>query len=121
QARHGRLQQTGQATGVEHGEAALAQALVELLGVDERRGEHGTAGGSGKAPMMPPGAGHNRPMALKSTIYKAQLALADMDRGVYADHSLTLALHPSETEERLMIRLLAYALRVPADDRRGRL
>jgi uncharacterized protein YaeQ len=60
-------------------------------------------------------------MALKSTIYKAQLGLADADRGIYGDHALTLALHPSETEERLMVRLLAFALQVPADDRRGRL
>jgi uncharacterized protein YaeQ len=60
-------------------------------------------------------------MALKSTIYKAQLQLADMDRGLYADHALTLALHPSETEERLMMRVLAFALCVPADDVRGRL
>jgi uncharacterized protein YaeQ len=62
-----------------------------------------------------------RPMALKSTIYKVQLSLADMDRGVYGEHNLTLALHPSETEERLMVRLLAYALYVPADDHRGKL
>ncbi|MEK0417706.1 MAG: hypothetical protein RI949_1712 [Pseudomonadota bacterium] len=60
-------------------------------------------------------------MALKSTIYKAQLQIADMDRQVYADHSLTLALHPSETEERLLVRLLAFALQVPADDQRGAL
>ncbi|HSW07729.1 YaeQ family protein [Aquabacterium sp.] len=60
-------------------------------------------------------------MALKSTIYKANLQIADMDRQVYGDHSLTLALHPSETEERLMVRLLAYALHVPADDHRGAL
>lgn len=60
-------------------------------------------------------------MALKSTIYKCQLQLADMDRGVYADHALTLALHPSETEERLMVRLLAFALFLPKDDRRGTL
>jgi uncharacterized protein YaeQ len=60
-------------------------------------------------------------MALKSTIYKAQVQLADMDRHVYADHALTLALHPSETEERLMIRLLAFALLTPGDDLRGRL
>ena len=60
-------------------------------------------------------------MALKSTIYKAQLSVADMDRGVYADHALTLALHPSETEERLMVRLLAYALFAPKDDARGTL
>jgi uncharacterized protein YaeQ len=49
-------------------------------------------------------------MALKSTIYKAELQIADMDRHYYAQHSLTLAKHPSETEERLMIRLLAFAL-----------
>lgn len=60
-------------------------------------------------------------MALKSTIYKAQLQIADMDRPLYADHALTLALHPSETEERLLVRLLAFALRVPADTDRGAL
>ena len=60
-------------------------------------------------------------MALKSTIYKADLQIADMDRHVYGDHALTLACHPSETEERLMIRVLAYALNVPADEMRGRL
>jgi len=60
-------------------------------------------------------------MALKSTIYKAQLQIADMDRGLYADHALTLALHPSETEERLMARLLAFALQVPADNNDGAL
>ena len=58
-------------------------------------------------------------MALKSTIYKAQLQIADMDRSVYADHQLTLALHPSETEERLLVRLLAFALNVPANNDRG--
>jgi uncharacterized protein YaeQ len=60
-------------------------------------------------------------MALKSTIYKAAIQIADMDRGLYADHALTLALHPSETEERMMVRLLAFALQVPADDERGAL
>lgn len=60
-------------------------------------------------------------MALKSTIYKAALQIADMDRGVYADHALTLALHPSETEERLMVRLLAFALLAPASDDDGAL
>lgn len=49
-------------------------------------------------------------MALKATVYKAHLNIADTDRGYYADHALTLALHPSETEERLAIRLLAFAL-----------
>ena len=60
-------------------------------------------------------------MALKATIHKAQLQIADMDRHVYGDHSLTIARHPSETDERMMIRMLAYALNVPADDLRGRL
>jgi uncharacterized protein YaeQ len=64
---------------------------------------------------------HTSPMALKSTVYKASLQIADMDRGLYADHALTLALHPSETEERLMVRLLAFALQVPADDHGGAL
>jgi uncharacterized protein YaeQ len=49
-------------------------------------------------------------MALKSTICKAELSVADMDRSYYADHSLTLARHPSETDERMMVRLLAFAL-----------
>ncbi len=41
-------------------------------------------------------------MALKSTIYKATVQLSDMDRHVYGEIPLTLALHPSETEERLL-------------------
>ena len=49
-------------------------------------------------------------MALKSTIYKAVLQVSDIDRNVYGDYALTLACHPSETPERLMVRLLAYAL-----------
>lgn len=49
-------------------------------------------------------------MALKSTIFKAELQLADLDRNCYATHSLTLARHPSETDERMMLRLLAFAL-----------
>jgi uncharacterized protein YaeQ len=49
-------------------------------------------------------------MALKATIFKADLSLADIDRGYYADHALTLARHPSETDERLMVRLVAFAL-----------
>jgi len=60
-------------------------------------------------------------MALKSTIYKAAIQIADMDRALYADHALTLALHPSETEERMMIRLLAFVLQVTPDDARGTL
>jgi len=50
------------------------------------------------------------PMALNATIYKAELQVSDMDRHYYATHALTLARHPSETEERLMVRLLAFAL-----------
>ena len=49
-------------------------------------------------------------MALKSTIFKAELAVADIDRGYYGDHALTIARHPSETDERMMVRLLAFAL-----------
>jgi uncharacterized protein YaeQ len=51
-------------------------------------------------------------MALKATIYKAQLQIADMDRNVYADHTVVIARHPSEADERMMIRLLAFALNV---------
>ncbi|MBL0727448.1 YaeQ family protein [Piscinibacter sp. HJYY11] len=60
-------------------------------------------------------------MALKATIYKAQVQLADMDRNIYGDHNVTIARHPSETDERMMIRLLAFALNVPADDHQGNL
>jgi hypothetical protein len=49
-------------------------------------------------------------MALKSTIYKAELQIADMDRHYYADHALTVARHPSETDERMMVRIVAFAL-----------
>jgi uncharacterized protein YaeQ len=49
-------------------------------------------------------------MALKSTIYKAELQIADMDRHYYADHSLTIARHPSETDERMMVRVAAFGL-----------
>ncbi|QKJ85937.1 YaeQ family protein [Paramixta manurensis] len=47
-------------------------------------------------------------MALKATIYKATVNVADMDRNVFLDSNLTLARHPSETETRLMLRLLAW-------------
>ncbi len=49
-------------------------------------------------------------MAIKATVFKAALQIADMDRYYYADHALTLAQHPSETEERMMVRLYAFAL-----------
>lgn len=53
-------------------------------------------------------------MALKATIFRAELQIADTDRNYYRDHALTLARHPSETDERMMVRLLAYALNVGA-------
>jgi uncharacterized protein YaeQ len=49
-------------------------------------------------------------MALKSTIFKADLQIADMDRHYYGTHALTIARHPSETDERMMMRILAFAL-----------
>ncbi|SOH93330.1 Uncharacterized conserved protein YaeQ, suppresses RfaH defect [Monaibacterium marinum] len=49
-------------------------------------------------------------MAQKSTIYKAELSVSDMDRHYYETHNLTIAKHPSETDERLMLRLVAFAL-----------
>jgi len=54
-------------------------------------------------------------MALSATIFKASLQISDLDRNIYADHELTLARHPSETDERMMVRLLAFALH--ADER----
>jgi uncharacterized protein YaeQ len=54
-------------------------------------------------------------MAAKATIYKASLNIADMDRHYYAEHSLTLAKHPSENDLRLMVRLAAFVLN--ADER----
>ncbi len=49
-------------------------------------------------------------MAIKSTIFKATVSIADIDHAYYADHQLTLARHPSETDERMMMRLVALAL-----------
>jgi uncharacterized protein YaeQ len=49
-------------------------------------------------------------MALKATICRATLQIADMDRNYYHDHALTIARHPSETDERMMVRVLAFAL-----------
>ncbi|WP_111640793.1 YaeQ family protein [Marinimicrobium alkaliphilum] len=54
-------------------------------------------------------------MALKSTILKARLDIADMDRGYYQTHDLTLAQHPSENDRRVMVRLLAFALNASED------
>jgi uncharacterized protein YaeQ len=58
-------------------------------------------------------------MALKATIHKVRLQLADMDRNICGDHELAIARHPSETDERMLMRVLAYALNVPADNAHG--
>lgn len=58
-------------------------------------------------------------MALKATIHKARIQLADMDRNVYRDHSVTIARHPSETDDRLLVRLLVLALQSPEDPESG--
>ena len=60
-------------------------------------------------------------MAIKATVFKASLQIADMERALYATHQVTLPRQPSETDERLMMRLLAFALNVPADDHDGAL
>jgi uncharacterized protein YaeQ len=49
-------------------------------------------------------------VASNATIFKATMQVSDMDRHYYEDHALTLARHPSETDERMMVRLLAFAL-----------
>lgn len=57
--------------------------------------------------------GHGHPgflMAIKPTVFKAELEIADLSRSYYGSHSLTLARHSSETDERMMVRLLAFAL-----------
>ena len=59
-------------------------------------------------------------MALKATIYKANIELADMDRNYYDSLQLTIAQHPSETPQRLMVRLMAYLLNAHPDLRFGK-
>ena len=49
-------------------------------------------------------------MAIKSTIFKADLQVSDLDRDYYASHALTIARHPSETDQRMMLRIVAFAL-----------
>ncbi len=60
-------------------------------------------------------------MALKAIIHKAAVSFSDLDRNVYQDHNLTIARHPSETEERMMIRLLAWVLNKPETNDLGTL
>lgn len=57
-----------------------------------------------------PGQESEAPIALKSTVYKAKLDVVDLDRHYYATHDLTVACHPSETERRLLVRLVAFGL-----------
>lgn len=54
-------------------------------------------------------------MAIKPQIFKVSLQIADMNRHYYNDHLLTVAQHPSETDERLMVRILAFALNASPD------
>ncbi len=49
-------------------------------------------------------------MAIKATIFKVDLAVSDIDRGAYGNYPLTIARHPSETDERMMVRVLAFAI-----------
>lgn len=49
-------------------------------------------------------------MAIKPTIYKARISLSDLERDYYDSLNLTIAQHPSETAERMMVRILAYCL-----------
>jgi uncharacterized protein YaeQ len=60
-------------------------------------------------------------MAINATIHKAHMQIADMDRQFYGDHSVTVARHPSETDERMMVRLLALALHLPPNNHQGML
>ncbi|MFN3984159.1 MAG: YaeQ family protein [Rhodocyclaceae bacterium] len=59
-------------------------------------------------------------MALKSTVFRLSLTVSDLDRNHYADYDLTLARHPSETDERMMVRVLTFALHACQDLRFGR-
>ncbi len=60
-------------------------------------------------------------MALKATIHKATVQVSNIDANVYGDHEVTIARHPSETDERMLVRLLAFALNAPPDNDHGAL
>lgn len=60
-------------------------------------------------------------MALKATIHKATVQFSDLDQNIYSDHNLTIARHPSETDERMMVRLLAFVLNAPETNDKGAL
>jgi uncharacterized protein YaeQ len=59
-------------------------------------------------------------VALKATIFKVELQIADMDRHYYETHALTIARHPSETDERMLVRVLAFAMYAHPDLAFGR-
>jgi uncharacterized protein YaeQ len=67
----------------------------------------------------PPALRYELAMALKAIIYRANVNVSDLDNNLYSDHSFTIARHPSETEERMMVRLLAYVLNVPPNNDLG--
>jgi uncharacterized protein YaeQ len=69
----------------------------------------------------PPALRYELAMALKAIIYRANVNVSDLDNNLYSDHSFTIARHPSETEERMMVRLLAYVLNVPPNNDLGTL
>lgn len=58
---------------------------------------------------------------MKATIFKAQIEFADIDNNVYADHSLTIPRHPDESDERLLVRIIAFALNAPTNSDHGEL
>ncbi len=70
---------------------------------------------------LPEQTGLSPSMALKAIIHKATVNVSDLDRNLYRDHTLTLARHPSETEERMLLRLIAYVLNTPANHDHGTL
>lgn len=59
-------------------------------------------------------------MALKSTVLKATIHLSDMDRNVYDTLQLTIAQHPSENNQRLMVRVMAFVLNYHEDLKFGK-
>lgn len=63
-----------------------------------------------RAARIPRGNDPDQGMSPKSTVYKVELQISDMDRHYYQAHTLTLALHPSETLDRMMVRVLAFGL-----------
>ena len=101
-----------------HSHAIIPDALEEMAHAHPDHGPELFEDGGRRYLRYP---GRERLGPLPEAIFEPDLRLADMDRQLYADHALTLALHPSETEERLLVRLLAFALNVPHDTEHGAL